>query len=60
MNGVDGQHGNSVTKAFDRPQYLPMCRQTLDTIEIDIEDDAGDSISFQRRKLVVKFHFRKQ
>ena len=37
-----------------------MCRQTLDTIEIDIKDDAGESISFPRGKLVVKLHFRKQ
>ena len=22
--GVDGQHGKSVTKTFDRPQYLPI------------------------------------
>ena len=35
---VDGQHGKSVTKTFDRPQHLPVCRQTLDTIEIDIKD----------------------
>ena len=33
---------------------------TLDTIEIDIKDDAGDSISFQHGKMVVKLHFRKQ
>ena len=49
--GVDGQHGKSVTTTFDRPQYLPVCRQTLDTIEIDIKDDAGDSISFQHGNL---------
>ena len=45
--GVEGQLGKSVTKTFDRPQYLPVCRQTIDTIEIDIKDDAGDNISFQ-------------
>ena len=53
-------YGKSVTKTFDRPQYLPMCGQTLDTIEIDIKDDAGDSISFQHGKVAVKLHFRKQ
>ena len=58
--GVDGRYGNSVTKTFDRLLYLPMCRQTLDTTEIDIKHDAGDSISFQRGKLVAKRHFRKQ
>ena len=58
--GVDEQHGKSVTKAFDQPQYLPVRRQTLDTIEIDIKDNAVDSISFQHGKVVVKLHFRKQ
>ena len=32
--GAYGQHGNSVTKTFDPSQYLPVCRQTVDTIEI--------------------------
>ena len=58
--GVEGQNGNSVTKTFDRPQYLPVCRQTLDTIEIDIKDNACDSISFEHGTVVVKLHFRKQ
>ena len=58
--GVEGQHGKSVTKPFDQPQYLPVRRQTLNAIEIDIKDDAGDSILFQYGKVVVKLHFRKQ
>ena len=58
--GVEGQHGRSVAKTFDRPQYLPVCRQTPDTIEIYIKDDAGDSISFQHGKVVVKLYFIKQ
>ena len=29
--GVDGQHGNSTTKTFDRPQYLSVCKQILDS-----------------------------
>ena len=49
-----------LNKAFDRPQYLHVCRQILDIVEIDIKDNAGDSISFQHRKVVVKLHFRKQ
>ena len=58
--GVEGQHGKSVIKTFVRPQCLPVCRQTLYTIEVDIKGDASDSISFQHRKVVVKLHFRKQ
>ena len=60
--GVEGQHGKSVTKTFDRPKYLTVCRQTIDIIEIDIKDDAGDSISFQHGnyKSDKKLHFRKQ
>ena len=58
--GAEGQHGKSVRKTFDLPQYLPVCRQTLDTMEIDIKQDAGDNISFQHGKVVVKLHFKKQ
>ncbi len=58
--GVEGQHGHFITKTFDRPQYLPVCRQTLDAIEIDIKDDTGKHISFEYGKVVVKLHFRKQ
>ena len=47
---VEGQHGKSVIKTFDRPQYLPVCGQTLGTIEIDIIDNAGDSIHFNMEK----------
>ena len=43
---VDGQHGKSVTKLFDRPKCFPVCRQILNTIEINIKDDADDSSSF--------------
>ena len=56
--GIEGQPGKSTT--FDQPRYLPVCRQTLDTIKTDIKDDTGDSIAFQHGKVVVKLHFRKQ
>ena len=49
--GVDRQHGHSVRKTLDRPQYLPVCGQTLDIIMIDVKDETGDSISFQHRNL---------
>ena len=42
---------------IDLSTYL--CVDT-DTIEVDIKDDAGDSISFQHGNVVVKLHFRKQ
>ena len=61
--GIERQHRKSVTKTFDRLQYLSVCRQTLDTIEINIKDDADDSISLfhlNTEKVAVKLHFRKQ
>ena len=58
--GVEGKHGDFITKSFDRPQYLPVCRQTLDTVEIDIKGDTAEKISFQHGKVIVKLHFRKQ
>ena len=47
-------------KCIDRPQYLLVCRQTLDTIEVDIKDNTGDSISFLRGEVAVKLNFRQE
>ena len=44
---------------IDLSTYLCVVRHTY-AIEIDIKDDADDSISFQHEKVAVKLHFRKQ
>ena len=59
--GVDeyvGKHGEYIDQIFTTPHYIPVCRNSIDTIEIDIKDDTGDSIKFEAGKVLVKLHFR--
>ena len=51
---------NYVEKIFDSPHYIPLARNNLENIEIDIRCDLGRPIQFQSGKVVVKLHFRKK
>ena len=50
---------NYVEKIFDAPHYIPIARNNLETIEVDIRSDLGNPIHFHSGKVVVKLHFRK-
>ena len=50
---------NYFEKIYDSPHYVPLSRNNLETIEVDIRSDLGEPIQFQSGKVVVKLHFRK-
>ena len=50
---------NYVEIIYDSPHYVPLSRNNLETIEVDIRSDLGEPIQFQSGKVVVKLHFRK-
>lgn len=56
---VTGQKGEMVHIQYDQPRYVPLQKKEFDSIEIDIRNDLGESISFDRGKLIVTLHFRK-
>ena len=35
---------NFTSKIFDSPHYIPMARNNIDTIEIDIRNHLGDPV----------------
>lgn len=43
---------------YDSPHYTPVNKSSIDTINIKIKDDLGNSIRFERGKSIVKLHFR--
>jgi hypothetical protein len=44
---------------YNTPQYIPVSRSNIDSIEIDIKDDLGNKIPFTSEgKVIVKLHFR--
>ena len=43
---------------YDSPHYIPINKSSIDTINIKIKDEFGNSIRFERGKSIVKLHFR--
>lgn len=57
---IEGEYGDTVTKTYVSPHYVPLKQKLVSTIEIDIRDDTGQHIPFIGGKVIVKLHFRKQ
>lgn len=57
---ITGHHGDTVVHYFQNVHYIDVLRKDFDTVEIDIRDDTGQPIPFQRGKLVLTLHFRKK
>ena len=56
---LSGRQGDTVSKTFQKTQYVPALCKEFGTIEIDIRDDTGRPVPFERGKVVVTFHFRR-
>lgn len=57
---VQGEDGQVVTKTFERPMYVPLCKQQMDTVEIDISRDTGEEVQFMQGKVTCTLHFRRR
>lgn len=57
---VAGRDGEMMTRAFDHIQYCPLVLRRFQTVEIDIRDDTGVKIPFERGRVVVTLHCRKR
>jgi hypothetical protein len=55
---VEGSHGDSVTRTFDRLHYVPLRMNTFESIEVNISQDNGSMINFQFGTVIIKLHFR--
>ena len=55
---IDGRGSLTVSRVYQNIQYVPLHRKQLDTIEIDVRDDFGRKVPFQRGKMIVTLHFR--
>ena len=57
---ITGKEGLTVNRIFQTVQYVPVQRKQFNTIEIDIRDDTGRPVPFQRGKVIVTLHFRRK
>jgi hypothetical protein len=55
---VEGKEGTMAHRVYQNVQYVPVMLKHFDTIEIDIKDDTGRSVPFQRGRVIVVLHFR--
>ena len=53
------EHGNYVSKNFERLHYVSLNKKIFDTISINIRDEAGDLIAFEHGKVIITLHFRR-
>ena len=54
------RHGEYITDSFVNPQYLPLSTSFINYVEILITDDVGKPIAFDRGKVSITLHFKKQ
>jgi hypothetical protein len=57
---VEGRDGEMITRVFDPIQYCPLLQRRFQTVEIDISDDTGSIVQFERGRVVVTLHCRKR
>ena len=57
---VEGRDGEMITRMFDPIQYCPLLQKLFQTVEIDLRDDTGSIVPFERGRVVVTLHFRKR
>jgi len=54
-----GERDEIVTVTFSNPYYIPVARRGFDTIEVNINDELGEPMSFTDGKSVVTLHFKR-
>ena len=57
---VAGRNGEMMTRAFDHIQYCPLAQHRFQDIQLDIRDDTGKVVPFERGRVVVTLHCRKK
>jgi hypothetical protein len=57
---VENKNNVYVDSIYDSPHYVPVLRNNIETIDIDIRSDNGNQILFQTGKVLVKLHFRRK
>ena len=53
-----GKDGEYIRTIYTHPQYVPLARNSFETIEINITDELGRHIPFVHGKAMVTLHFR--
>ncbi|GBM67576.1 hypothetical protein AVEN_73705-1 [Araneus ventricosus] len=55
---ISRKDGDVVSAHYDRPHYVPVIRQSSQTIEIELRLNSGVLVPFERGKVIIVLHFR--
>jgi len=55
---VERKDEQRVSKSFLRPQYVPVSRKQLESIEVNIKLDTGEIVPFEFERVLLTLHFR--
>ena len=55
---VRGENNECVNIGYDKPHYIPVSKNHIDTIAIEIKNDQNKNVPFRFGKVTVKLHFR--
>ena len=59
VNG-SGEYGTYISKAYNKPYYMPVASNTLNSIEIEIKDEMGRNIKFSFGITIALLHFQRK
>ena len=57
---VEGRDGEMITRVFNPIQYCPLLQRRIQTVEIDVRDDTGSTVTLERGRVVVTLNCRKR
>lgn len=57
---VEGAHGENIMKEYITPQYVPVQTNLFNNIHISVRDDSGERVPFERGRVTLTLHFRRQ
>ena len=57
---IKGKEGEMINRIYQNVQYAPLQKKMFETIEINIRDDTGRLVPFERGRVIVTLHFRQK
>jgi hypothetical protein len=51
--------GDNLQRIYEQPLYFPLEKREFESIEIDVKDDAGETLKFDGGRITSILHFRK-
>ena len=56
---VKSRYGDTTCVTYEQPQFLPLSRSIIQTMEINIRSDTDELVSFESEKSIVTLAFRR-